>query len=101
MGRATRETIDIENSGGTVELETAGATIVSVHIRGDASATYQWDVKRPRDSSWIQDADSEYSGSADYDDVFETGVAEVRIRCATGTGGSGDTADILLSAGGG
>jgi len=97
---ATEETIDIENAGNAVAVEMAGATIVSVHIRGDATAQYQWDAK-PRGGSWIQNIGTEYTGSADYDDIFETGVERVRIRCSTGSGGAGDTADIYLSAGGG
>lgn len=100
--RTANETIGIDSAGNAVSVKMEGATIVSVHIRGDAAATYQWDA-RPRGGSWttFQNIGPEYSGSADYDDVLETGVEEVRIRCSTGTSGSGDEADIYLSAGGG
>lgn len=100
MARSANETIDIENAGNAVSVEMGGATIVSLHIRGDAAASYQWDAK-PRGGNWIQNVGSEYTGSADYDDVFETGVEEVRIRCSSGTASAGDSADIYLSAGGG
>jgi hypothetical protein len=98
--RSANETIDIESAGGAVSVILGGATIVSLHIRGDATAEYQWDA-RPRGGSWIQNIGTEHTGQSDYDEVFETGVEEVRIRCSTGTGGSGDTADVYLSAGGG
>jgi hypothetical protein len=98
--RVSRETIDIENAGNAVSIRMMGATIASLHIRGDAAADYQWDV-RDRGGSWIQNAGTEYTGSADYDDDVEMGVSEVRIRCSSGSGGAGDTAEILLSAGGG
>lgn len=95
----SRETIDIENAGATVSIRMMGAELASVHIRGDATAEYQWDV-RNRHGDWIENASSEYTGSSDYDDTFETGVEEVRIRCSTGTSGTDDQADVLLSAGG-
>lgn len=97
--RSTEETIDIETSGGTVSIRMLGATIVSVHIRGDAAATYQWDV-RTRDGTWIQNVGAEYSGSANYDDVWETGATHVRIRCSSGTATAGDSATVTLMAGG-
>lgn len=100
--KQAEETIDIENSGNTVSVVMAGAEIVSLHIRGDAAAEYQWDAK-PRGSDWssFQDVGPEYTGQSDYDDVLETGAEEVRIRCSAGSGGADDTADIYLSAGGG
>jgi len=96
----SKETIDIETSGGGVTLTLTGRTIVSLAIRGDGTATYQVDA-RTRAGSWIQSVSSEYSGSADYDDVLETGVTEMRIRCSTGTGTGGDQATITLMASGG
>jgi len=100
--RTANETINIDSAGNAVSVSMEGATIVSVHIRGDATAEYQWDA-RPRGGSWtdFQDIGPEYTGSSDYDDVLETGVEEVRIRCSSGTGGTDDEADIYLSAGGG
>jgi hypothetical protein len=94
------ETIDIESSGGTVAIHMLGADVVSVHIRGDAAAEYQWDAKI-RDGDWIEDVGSEYTGSSDYDDTMTTGMDQVRIRCSAGTGTGGEQATITLSAGGG
>ena len=100
MPTETEETIDIETSGNDVSLRLQGKSIVSLAIRGDGTATYQVDA-RTRGGSWIQSVSSEYSGSADYDDVLETGVTELRIRCSTGTGTGGDQATITLMASGG
>lgn len=99
MGTSTEETIDIETAGGTVALRNLGASIVSIHIRGDAAATYQVDV-RTRGGTWVQGVTSGYSGSADYDDVYETGAQEIRIRCSSGTATAGDSATVTLMAGG-
>ena len=97
--RDAEETIGIDSSGNSVSLRLMGSTIVSLAIRGDAAATYQIDARR-RGGSWIQNVMSEYSGSSDYDDVLETGAQEIRVRCSTGTSGSGDEATITLMAGG-
>jgi hypothetical protein len=97
--QVAEEQIDIENAGGSVSIRMLGATTASVHIRGDAAADYQLDVRR-RGGNWIKNANTEYTGSADYNDVIETGVQEIRIRCSTGTGNVDDTANVLLSAGG-
>lgn len=93
------ETIDIENAGNSVAIQMLGATVASIHIRGDAAASYQVDVKT-RGGSWIQNVAPEYSGSADYDDVVETGMQSLRVRCSSGTGGAGDQATITIGAGG-
>ena len=95
---STQETIDIENSGNSVSLDTKGHTIVDVHIRGDSTADYAVDVKS-RDGSYVEAVTSGYSGSADYDDVLERGAKYVRIRCTSGTGSAGDQATISLFAG--
>lgn len=95
---STQESIDIENSGNSVELNTKGHTIVDVSIRGDGTADYAVDIKS-RDGSWVQGVTSGYSGSSDYDDVLERGAKYVRIRCTSGTATSGDSATILLFAG--
>lgn len=97
--RTAEQTIDIENAGATVSVRMEGAEIVSVHIRGDATAEYQWDA-RLRQGSWIQNIGPEYTGQSDYDDVFETGMQEVRIRCSSGTASGGDQATVTISAGG-
>lgn len=98
--KQTEETITIDSSGNAVPVQMHGATIVSLTIRGDASAEYQWDA-RIRQGDWKENVGTEYTGSADYDDVLETGAHEVRIRCSSGTGGTDDEATITLSAGGG
>jgi len=98
--QVAEKTIDIETAGGAASIRMLGASIASVHIRGDAAADYQWDARR-RGGDWIQNVDDELTGSADYDDVYETGDVEVRVRCSSGTGTAGDQAEITLMAGGG
>lgn len=97
--QTAEEAIDIENAGGTASVRMLGATIVSMDISGDDVAEYQWDARR-RGGTWIQDVGPEYTGQSDYDDVMETGAAEVRIRCSSGSGGAGDQATITIMAGG-
>jgi len=41
---------------------------------------------------------SDYTGNGDYDDTFETGAEELRIRCASGTGTADDQATVTLMA---
>jgi len=91
------ETIDIETAGNTVSLRVLGNNIINVHIRGDAAADYAVDVRK-NGGSWIQDVRSGYTGSADYDDVLETGAEELRIRCSNGTGTADDSATVTLMA---
>lgn len=98
--QTAEETIDIETAGGTASIRMLGATIVSLHIRGDATAEYQWDARR-RGGEWIENVADEHTGSADYDTTRETGDVEVRVRCSSGTGGAGDQATVTLLAGGG
>lgn len=95
--QSTEATISIEESGEAVELRTLGASVVTVVIEGDASADYEWDV-RQRDGDWKDGVGDDYTGSADYDDVRETGADEVRIRCSSGSGGADDEATITLMA---
>jgi hypothetical protein len=94
------ETIDIETSGNAVSITLEGRTTVSMAVRGDGPAEYQWDA-RETGGTWKRDVGKEYTGQSDYNDVLETGAQEVRLRCSTGTGTPGDEADILLMAGGG
>lgn len=93
----TEETIDIETAGNAVALRLLDASIVDVHIRGDAAADYEVDVRR-NGGDWLQGVFSTYSGSANYDDVLETGAEEIRIRCSSGTATAGDSATITLMA---
>jgi len=90
-------TIDIETAGNAVGLRLLGCNTVDVHIRGAAAADYEVDVRR-NGGSWIQAVRSGYSGSADYDDVVETGAEEIRIRCSSGTATADDSATITLMA---
>lgn len=94
---SVQNTIDIETSGNSVELDTKGHTLVDLAIRGDAAADYAVDIKS-RDGSWLQ-AIASYTGSADYDDVLERGAKYIRVRCTSGTGTGGNTATISLLAG--
>ncbi|QLH80976.1 hypothetical protein [Halosimplex pelagicum] len=90
-------TIDIETSGDAVALRLVGNNIVDVHIRGDAAADYAVDVRK-NGSDWIEGVRSGYSGSANYDDVLETGADEIRLRCTNGTGTADNSATITLMA---
>lgn len=92
---STEETIDIENPGNAVTLRLLGASIVDIHIQGDAAADYAIDVRK-NGGGWIQEAHPGYSGSANYDDVLETGAEELRIRCTSGTGTADDSATVTL-----
>ena len=94
---STEESIDIQNAGNAVALRLLGADTVDIHIRGDAAADYAVDVRR-NGGDWIQNVRSTYSGSADYDDVLETGADELRLRCTSGTATAGDTATVTLMA---
>lgn len=97
---ATEQSIDIETSGNAVSLLLAGRTVVSFDIDGDAAASYQIDARKDG-GTWKNDVGPKtYSGSSNYDDVLETGAEEIRIRCSSGTGTPGDSADMLISAGG-
>lgn len=96
-----KATIDIENAGGTVAVSMQGATTLSLSVRGDGTAEYVLDARLDGEDTWTQDVDQTYSGAADYDDVLQTGMPEVRVRCVTGTGTVDDTAEIKLAAGGG
>lgn len=98
--RQTEETISIDASGASVSVRMHGATIVSMDVSGDATAEYQWDG-RIRGGSWKQNIGPEYTGQANYDDTVETAWWEVRLRCSSGSGGTGDEATIAISAGGG
>jgi len=98
--KQTEETISIDAAGNSVSVRMHGSETVSMDIDGQAAAEYQWDG-RIRQGTWKQNIDAEYTGASDYDGTIETGWAEVRLRCSTGTGGNGDEATITLSAGGG
>lgn len=99
--KLTKETIDIENAGETVTVQMRGATVLSLSIRGDGTAEYVVDARLDGQDTWTMDVGRTYAGASEYDDVLETGVSEVRVRCTTGTGGGGDGAEIKLGAGGG
>lgn len=94
----TRQSIDIETSGGEVTLKLHGRTLLSIHIRGDGAADYALDVRDSQEGAWMQDVSS-FTGTADYDTIEELGVSEVRLRCTTGTATAGQSADVFLSAG--
>lgn len=100
--RKASETIPIETAGESVDIRLQGASTVTVVIRGDAAADYEWDVRTPRSEGgkWKQNIGSSYTGSAEYDDVRQTGAGQIRVRCASGTGGADDGATITLLAGG-
>jgi hypothetical protein len=96
-----KATIDIENAGATAAVSMQGATLLSLSIRGDGTASYVLDARLDGSDDWTEDIASTYSGAADYDDVVRTGMPEVRVRVTSGTGTAGNTATIKLGAGGG
>lgn len=96
-----KATIDIEATGATAEVSMQGATLLSLSIRGDGTASYVLDARLDGDDDWTEDVDQTYSGAAEYDDVVRTGMPEVRVRCTSGTGTADDTAVVKLAAGGG
>lgn len=95
MPSGVEETIGIDASGNAVSYRPQGASEITVVIRGDSAADYALDVRK-RQGTWKQNIGSAYTGSADYDDQRTTGADEIRIRCTSGTGGSGDEATITL-----
>jgi hypothetical protein len=95
MPNGVEETIGIDSSGNTVSFRPQGASEITLVIEGDAAADYAWDVRK-RQGSWKKDIGSNYTGSSNYNDQRTTGADEVRIRCSSGTGGSGDEATITL-----
>jgi len=94
---SVQDSIDIENSGNSVQLDTKGHTITDLHVRSDGAADYALDVK-DRDGTWVKNVVT-YTGSANYDDVLERGARYVRLRCTTGTATAGDSATISLFSG--
>jgi hypothetical protein len=92
--------IDVENSGNAVSLDIGGRTELFININGETGNEYQVDVRRTG-GSWIQNVGSSFTGSANYTTESRTVAAqEVRLRCSSGSGGSGDTATITLMASG-
>jgi hypothetical protein len=90
---------DIENSGTEIVIDTAGDHIVDVVMKdGDAAADYALDVS-DRKSDWFTDTET-FSGVTSIDDGYYNSHRYVRFRVTSGTGGSGDTADVLLSSAG-
>lgn len=96
MTVSTESTISIDAAGNAAPLRPLGHATVSINIRGDAPADYAVDIKT-NSGSWIQDVIT-YSGSADYDDVIEQPADDLRVRCTSGTAGSGDEATVTLIA---
>lgn len=96
-----RQTLEIETTGDTIELEMHGRDVLEVVIRGDGAADYALDVQDTGNNGWMQDVDSTtFTGGTDYSETLTVGAAQVRIRVSSGTAASGDQADVLLSASG-
>lgn len=93
-----RESISIDGTGATVTLEKPSDHKVNVRVDADAAITIDIEVS-DKDGSYFQ-----HSQPPSASDIDETGldIVErfVRVRVTTGTGGSGDTADVLISSGG-
>lgn len=97
MTTDTRESISIDSSGNSVELVIGRNSSLQIVIRGDAAADYALDVDDSENGGWMQGVGSSYTGSSDYDDTRTVAAYKVRIRCTSGTAGSGDNADIMLA----
>lgn len=96
----TSETISIDSSGNAVALELNGRDTVTLHISEDAAATYQVDGRKVG-GTWRENLASEYTGGGPHSDTFDFAAEEMRVRCSSGTAGSGDEATITVMAGGG
>lgn len=100
MNVTKRKTIDIDVTGQSVEITLHGCTHLDIVIRGDGAADYEVDIRGDDPGeTWMQGVKT-YSASADYNDSFQTGAAELRVRCSTASATSGHQADVLVSAGG-
>lgn len=97
-----RQSIGIETSGNSVDVNVEGRDILEVAIRGDGTAEYRVDGREDPSQNWVQGTmgDPEYSGAADYDDTLRTAWNQLRIVCVTGTASAGDQAEVVLCAGG-
>lgn len=98
MNSERNESFDIQSSGGEIILDTEQDHRAAARVRGDAAASYALDVS-DSPSSWITGVKT-YSSTSDVD--FSDYVEErfLRLRVTSGTGSSGDTADVLLSSSG-
>lgn len=101
MGQ-TRKTISIDGTGATVTLEKPNDAKVNVRVVADGNIDAKIVVsdKHPdNDSSPFEE--NTYSATADIDDTGRD-ITEryVQFEVTSGTGGSGDTADVLLSSAG-
>lgn len=97
-----RQTISIDGTGATVVLEKPGDDVVNVRVDadGDIGASLNVSDRHPdNDSSPFED--TTYSTTSDIDDTGRT-ITEryVEFEVTSGTGGSGDEADVLLSSAG-
>ena len=107
MSNDARQTIDItadfDSTGESVVLDLENDNVLGIYIRGDASANYDIDVSNTPASKddWFEGAET-LTGSADYNDGWFEGARYVRVKVQTGggTGGSSDTADILVTSSG-
>lgn len=95
-----RQTIDVENSGGTVTLEKPGDDVVNVRVDADASISADLKVSDRKDDASAFTHKS-YSSTADVDDTGLTLTERyVTFEVTTGTGTPDETADVLISSAG-
>lgn len=96
----TVETIGIDSSGNAVTLELNGRTTVTLHITEDDSASYKIDGRKVG-GTWRENiGPSSYSGGGPHSETITFAAEEMRIRCSSGTSGTGDEATITIMAGG-
>ena len=99
MNEERNQTLDVETSGGTVTLEKADDDTLNVRVAADGTISADLKVS-DRKGAWF--TEKSYSSTSDVDDTGLT-ITEryVEFEVTSGTGTAGDTADVLLTSGGG
>jgi len=88
-----RETgLDISSTGEIFRETIQDSRLVSINIKGDATADYALDVSPDNDTYF--DAEETYSGT-DIRDAFELTDRYLKIR-VTSAAGANDTADVTV-----
>lgn len=96
-----RKTVDVETAGATVELHKVGEDTLNLRVDADGAISGTLHVN---DREGTADAFEEntYSSTSDIDDTGRDVTEPYAIfEVTTGTGTADDTADVLLSGGGG
>lgn len=97
-----RESIDIDGTGASVILEKPGDHKVNVRVSADAAISADLNVSdRDPDNDSSPFTHKSYSSVSDVDDTgLDITERFIEFTVTTGTGGSGDTADVFISSAG-